>query len=362
MVGKVPVGGDAQISVQSMTNTLTSDAAATIRQILDMEAVGVDIARVSCPDKESTLALPEIIRHINVPLVADIHFDYHRGIEAADAGVACLRINPGNIGGKDKVSEVLRAAKANGCVIRIGINGGSLEKGLLEKYGEPCADAMVESAMNQAKMLEDGDFTNFKISVKSSSVLTTVEAYRKLAAVCDYPLHLGLTEAGGLRSGLIKSGIGMGALLMEGIGDTIRVSLTADVKEEVKAGFELLKALDLRYRGVRIVACPTCARKGYDVEKVVTALEDRLSGIIEPINVSVLGCVVNGIGEAAHSDIGVAGGGAGVAVVFIGGKQMFKVTADEAVDKVVDLVTEAVEFKQNYSDWLSRLQNKYTKV
>jgi len=361
-VGSVLIGGGAPIAVQSMTNTLTSNAAATIEQILRMEKVGADIVRVSCPDEESTAALPEIIKNVNVPLVADIHFHYQRGIEAADAGAACLRINPGNIGGQDRVREVVKAAKANGCAIRIGINGASLEKGLLEKYGEPCADAMVESAMNQAKMLEDEGFLNFKVSVKSSNVLTTVEAYRKLAAVCDHPLHLGLTEAGGLRTGLIKSGIGMGALLMEGIGDTIRVSLTADVEEEVRAGFELLKALDLRYRGVRIVSCPTCARKGYDVEKVVAALEDKLSHISEPINVSVMGCVVNGPGEAAHTDIGMAGGGAGVALVFIGGQQMFKVSAEEAVAKMVSLVEEAVALKRADKDWIKSLQQKYKKV
>lgn len=359
MVGNVAVGGDAPITVQSMTNTLTSDAKSTIEQILRMEEVGADIVRSSCPDEDSTKALREIIKNIHIPLIADIHFDYRRALEAADAGVACLRINPGNIGGQDRVKEVVKAAKAHNCCIRIGINGASMEKSLLEKYGEPCADAMVESALNQAKMLEDEDFCNFKISVKSSSVLTTVEAYRKLAAACDYPLHIGLTEAGGLRSGLLKSGIGMGALLMEGIGDTLRVSLTADVQEEVKAGFELLKALDLRHRGVRIVACPTCARKGYDVEKVVTALEERLATIADPLDVSVMGCVVNGPGEAAHTEIGMAGGGKGVVLVYIKGMPVKKISSDIAVDFMVDLVNEAIETKRHDEQWYQKLQAKY---
>lgn len=358
-VGNVPIGGDASISVQSMTNTLTSDAQATIRQILSMEEAGADIARSSCPDEESTAALKEIIKNIHIPLVADIHFHYKRALEAADAGAACLRINPGNIGSQDKVREVIKAAKANNCAIRIGINGGSLEKELLAKYGEPCADAMVESALNQAKMLEDEDFFNFKISVKSSNVMTTVAAYRKLASACDYPLHLGVTEAGGLRGGLIKSGIGIGSLLMEGIGDTLRVSLTADVKEEIKAGFEILKALDLRHRGVRIVSCPTCARKGYDVEKVVNTLEERLSHLSANLNVAVMGCVVNGPGEAAHADVAIAGGGNGINLVYIGGTPAFKVKSSDAVSVMVDLITEAIELKNTNSNWLNILQSRH---
>ncbi len=359
MVGNVPVGGDSPITVQSMTNTLTTDVNATVSQILHMEEAGVDIVRSSCPDEESAKAVAGIVKGIHVPLVADIHFDYKMALVAADRGAACLRINPGNIGGTDRVKEVVRAAKANGCAIRIGINGGSLEKTLLEKYHEPCADAIVESAINQAKVLEDADFFNFKISVKSSDVRTMVESYRKLAALCDYPLHLGVTEAGGLRTGLVKSGIGIGALLMEGIGDTLRVSLSADVTEEVKAGFELLKALDIRHRGVRIVSCPTCARRGFDVEKVVNALDEELSHIAEPLNVAVMGCVVNGPGEALHADVALAGGGKGVAMVYIGGETVRKISADEAVDFMVNLVEEAVKLKKSDGNWIKILQDKY---
>lgn len=359
MLGNVPVGGDAPISVQSMTNTLTHDVNATVSQILRMEEAGVDIVRASCPDKESATALAKIIRSIKVPMVADIHFDYKMALLAADAGAACLRINPGNIGGSEKVREVVNAAKNNGCAIRIGINGGSLEKKLLDKYKEPCADAIVESALNQAKILEDADFFNFKISVKSSNVMTMVESYRKLASLCDYPLHIGVTEAGGLRTGLIKSGIGMGTLLMEGIGDTLRVSLSADVLEEIKAGFEILKALDLRHRGIHIVSCPTCARKGFDVEKVVNALDERLSGISESLRVAVMGCVVNGPGEALHADVALAGGGGGVALVYIAGLPVRKISAENAEDFMVNLVRETAALKQTNSDWKILLQNKY---
>jgi (E)-4-hydroxy-3-methylbut-2-enyl-diphosphate synthase len=318
-VGDVAVGGDAPITVQSMTNTLTSDITSTVKQIKSMEEVGADIVRVSCPDEDSTKALPEIIKQVNVPIIADIHFHYQRGIEAAKAGAACLRINPGNIGSPDKVAEVVKAAKDYNCSIRIGINGGSLEKKLLEKYGEPCPDAMVESALNQAKMLEDLDFFETKISVKSSDTLTTIEAYRKLAAACDYPLHLGVTEAGSLRTGTVKSAIGLGSLLMEGIGDTLRVSLSADVTEEIKVGYDILKALDLRHRGIRFVSCPTCARKGYDVEKIVSTLEDKLSDMTTSMSVSILGCVVNGPGEAKETDIGLTGGGKNKHAVYIDG-------------------------------------------
>lgn len=340
-VGKVPVGDGAPISVQSMTNTPTSDVAATVAQIRAMEAVGVDIARVSCPDEESTAALKEIVKQVSVPIVADIHFHYKRGIEAAEAGAACLRINPGNIGSAERVREVVRAAKDYNCSIRIGVNGGSLEKALLEKYGEPCPEAMVESALNQAKMLEDEDFFNFKISVKSSDTLMMMKAYRLLAAACDYPLHLGVTEAGGLRAGTVKSALGIGTLLSEGIGDTLRVSLTADVTEEVKVGFEILRALGLRYRGVRIVSCPTCARKGIDVEKIVRSLEERLEHISVPLKLSVLGCVVNGIGEAREADIGVCGGGNGKALLFLHGEQKEQINADEVVEKMVALAEKA---------------------
>lgn len=339
MVGKVAVGGDAPITVQSMTNTPTSDVRATVEQIKRQEAVGCDITRCSCPDRESALALKEITRQVTIPVVADIHFDYRLGILAAENGASCLRINPGNIGSAERVKAVVQAAKDYGCSIRIGVNGGSLDKRLLEKYGEPCADAMVESALEQAKMLEDNDFREFKISVKSSNTMMTIEAYRKLAASCDYPLHLGVTEAGGLRAGTVKSALGIGSLLMQGIGDTLRVSLTADVEEEVKAGYEILKALDLRHRGVRIISCPTCARRGYDVQKTEETLEQRLAHIGKPLTLAVMGCVVNGPGEAAHADFGVCGGNEDN-MLYIGGKAAYKVKNEDIVDELVRLVEE----------------------
>ena len=337
-VGSVPVGDGAPISVQSMTNTPTADVAATVAQIRSLESVGADIVRVSCPDEESTKALREIVKQVKVPIVSDIHFHYKRAIESAEAGAACLRINPGNIGSAERVRDVVKAAKDYNCSMRIGVNGGSLDKHLLEKYGEPCADAMVESALEHAKILEDNDFLNFKISVKSSDTLMMMDAYRKLAAKCDYPLHLGVTEAGGLRAGTVKSALGIGTLLMEGIGDTLRVSLTADVTEEIKVGFEILRTLGLRYHGVRIVSCPTCARRGIDVEKVVKALEVRLEHISEPLKVAVMGCVVNGPGEAREADIGVCGGGNGKALLFVAGQQKEPIDANNAVDVIADLV------------------------
>lgn len=337
-VGSVPVGDGAPISVQSMTNTPTADVAATVAQIRSLEAVGADIVRVSCPDEESTKALREIVKQVKVPIVSDIHFHYKRAIESAEAGAACLRINPGNIGSAERVRDVVKAAKDYDCSIRIGVNGGSLDKHLLEKYGEPCADAMVESALEHAKILEDNDFFNFKISVKSSDTLMMMDAYRKLAAKCDYPLHLGVTEAGGLRAGTVKSALGIGTLLTEGIGDTLRVSLTADVTEEIKVGFEILRTLGLRYHGVRIVSCPTCARRGIDVEKVVKALEVRLEHISEPVKVAVMGCVVNGPGEAREADVGVCGGGNGKALLFVAGQQKDPIDANNAVDVIADLV------------------------
>lgn len=337
-VGSVPVGDGAPISVQSMTNTPTADVAATVAQIRSLESVGADIVRVSCPDEESTKALREIVKQVKVPIVSDIHFHYKRAIESAEAGAACLRINPGNIGSAERVRDVVKAAKDYNCSMRIGVNGGSLDKHLLEKYGEPCADAMVESALEHAKILEDNDFFNFKISVKSSDTLMMMDAYRKLAAKCDYPLHLGVTEAGGLRAGTVKSALGIGTLLMEGIGDTLRVSLTADVTEEIKVGFEILRTLGLRYHGVRIVSCPTCARRGIDVEKVVKALEVRLEHISEPLKVAVMGCVVNGPGEAREADIGVCGGGNGKALLFVAGQQKEPIDANNAVDVIADLV------------------------
>ena len=343
MVGNVAVGDGAVISVQTMTNTKTSDAAATIAQIKQAEDAGCDIIRVSCPDQDSTAALPEILKNIRIPLVADIHFHYKRALEAAKAGVACLRINPGNIGSRDGIREVVKAAKDNNCSIRIGVNGVSLEKSLLEKYGEPCADAMVESAVNQARMLEDEDFTDFKISVKASNTLVTMEAYRKLAKVCDYPLHLGITETGSMAAGLIKSAFGIGSLLDEGIGDTLRVSLTADIIHEVKAGFEILKTLDLRHRGVRIVSCPTCARTGYDVIGIVNTLEEKLTKITKPVKIAVMGCVVNGPGEALTADIGVTGGAGGNNMLYIKGKQAGIVKSADVVAKIVDLAYAAAE-------------------
>ena len=345
-VGKVPVGDGAPISVQSMTNTPTKDVAATVAQIRSLEAVGADIVRVSCPDEESTAALREIVKQVKVPVVADIHFHYKRAIESAEAGAACLRINPGNIGSADRVREVIKAAKDHNCSMRIGVNGGSLDKALLDKYGEPCPEAMVESALQHAKILEDNDFFNFKISVKSSDTLMMMEAYRQLAEQCDYPLHLGVTEAGGLRAGTVKSALGIGSLLMQGIGDTLRVSLTADVTEEIKVGFEILRTLGLRYHGVRIVSCPTCARRGIDVESVVKALEVRLEHISDPLKIAVMGCVVNGPGEAHGADIGVCGGGNGKALLFVKGVQKEPINAENVVETIAALAEQMVGSKQ----------------
>ncbi|MFC7047992.1 flavodoxin-dependent (E)-4-hydroxy-3-methylbut-2-enyl-diphosphate synthase [Emcibacter nanhaiensis] len=338
MVGDVPVGGDAPISVQSMTNTLTHDVEATMAQIRSLEEAGADIVRVSCPDEESTAALKDIVRQANVPIVADIHFHYKRAIEAAEAGAACLRINPGNIGSADRVREVVRAAKDHGCSMRIGVNAGSLEKHLLEQFGEPCPEAMVQSALEHAKILEDNDFRDFKISVKASDVFLAVAAYQGLAEACDYPLHLGITEAGGLRGGTVKSSIGMGMLLWSGIGDTIRVSLSADPVEEIKVGFEMLKSLDLRHRGVRIVSCPSCARQAFPVIKTVETLEKRLEHISTPMSLSIIGCVVNGPGEARETDIGLTGGGNGNHMVYLSGVTDHKIDDAHIVDHIVELV------------------------
>jgi len=337
-VGKVEVGGDAPISVQSMTNTLTTDVNATIKQINKLEEAGADIVRVSCPDQDSSLSLKKILKNVNVPIVADIHFHYKRAIEAAKSGANCLRINPGNIGSKEKVKEILKAAKDNNCSIRIGVNAGSLEKPLLEKYKEPCPEALVESAVNNIKILEDEDFLNFKISVKSSDVFLSTKAYRSLSKICDYPLHLGITEAGSLTSGSIKSSIGMGMLLMEGIGDTIRVSLSADPVEEVKIGYEILKSLNLRHKGVNIISCPSCARQGFPVIDTVKILEEKLSHIKEPITLSIIGCVVNGPGEASQTQIGLTGGGKGSHMMYISGLPHHKVASDNIIEEVVSLV------------------------
>ena len=342
-VGNVLVGGDAPIAVQTMTNTPTEDAAATIAQIQRAAEAGADIVRVSCPTEDATAAMPEICRASPVPIVADIHFHYKRGIEAADAGAACLRINPGNIGSEARVKEVVAAARANGCSIRIGVNGGSLERHLLEKYGEPCPDAMVESALDHARILDDLGFHDYKISVKASDMFLTVAAYQQLADATDAPLHLGITEAGGLRTGTVKSSIGMGTLLWAGIGDTIRVSLSADPVEEVKVGFEMLKSLGLRTRGVNIVACPSCARQGFDVIKTVEILEQRLSHIHEPISLSIIGCVVNGPGEAALTDLGFTGGGKESGKMFVAGRPDHNVSNADMIEHIVELVEQKAE-------------------
>jgi (E)-4-hydroxy-3-methylbut-2-enyl-diphosphate synthase len=337
-VGPVAVGGDAPVSVQTMTNTLTTDVQGTLDQIRRAAEAGADIVRVSCPDEDSTKAFREIVKGSPVPLIADIHFHYKRGIEAALAGAACLRINPGNIGSHERVREVVKAAKDQGCSMRIGVNAGSLDKHLLEKYGEPCPDALVESALEHAKLLEDNDFFEFKIAVKASDVFMAVAAYQGLAKACDYPLHLGITEAGGLTTGTVKSAMGIGSLLWQGIGDTLRVSLTADVVEEVKVGWEILKGLDLRHRGVRVVSCPTCARQGFDVIKTVEALEARLTHIRTPVTVSILGCVVNGPGEARETMIGITGGGSGSHKVYLGGSPDHNVDTGTMIDHIVELV------------------------
>ena len=337
-VGKVLVGGDAPISVQTMTNTDTSDVKATIEQVQRAAVAGADIVRISTPDESSTRALREIVAESPVPIVADIHFHYKRAIEAAEAGAACLRINPGNIGDARRVAEVIRAAKDHGCSIRIGVNAGSLERHLLEKYGEPCPDAMVESGLDHIRILQDNDFHEFKISVKASDVFMAAAAYQQLADATDAPIHLGITEAGGLVSGTVKSAIGLGNLLWMGIGDTIRVSLSADPVEEVKVGFEILKSLGLRHRGVTIISCPSCARQGFDVIKTVSTLEDRLAHITTSLSLSVIGCVVNGPGEALMTDVGFTGGGAGSGMVYLAGKQSHKMGNDKMIDHIVEQV------------------------
>jgi (E)-4-hydroxy-3-methylbut-2-enyl-diphosphate synthase len=340
MVGNVPVGGDAPITVQTMTNTLTTDVDATVAQIRTCEEAGVDIIRVSCPDEESTAALKDIVRQVKVPIVADIHFHYKRAIEAAQAGAACLRINPGNIGSAERVRDVVKAARDHGCSMRIGVNAGSLERDLLEKYGEPCPEAMVESALDHARILEDNDFFDFKISVKASDVFLAVAAYQALADACDYPLHVGVTEAGGLRSGTVKSSIGMGSLLWAGIGDTIRVSLSAEPAEEVRVGFDILKSLNLRHRGVNVISCPSCARQNFNVIETVKILEDRLAHISTPMSLSIIGCVVNGPGEARETDIGFTGGGNNTHQVYLNGSMAHRLKDEDIVQHLVRLVEE----------------------
>ena len=334
-VGDVKIGGDNPISVQSMTNTLTTNIKGTIEQINDISEEGADIVRVSCPDSESTKALKEITNHVSIPLVADIHFHYKRAIEAAENGAKCLRINPGNIGDESKIREVLNAAKNNDCSIRIGVNAGSLERDILEKFKEPCPEALVESALRNIRVLEDQDFFNFKVSVKSSDVFLSIAAYRQLSKVCDYPLHLGITEAGSFIPGSIKSSIGLGSLLMDGIGDTIRISLSDDPIQEIKIGNEILKSLNLRERGVKIISCPSCARQAFEVIETVKILEKKLSHIKTPITLSIIGCVVNGPGEAAMTDIGITGGGKGNNMLYLSGLQKEKVLTDDIIDRVV---------------------------
>ncbi|MDA8791024.1 flavodoxin-dependent (E)-4-hydroxy-3-methylbut-2-enyl-diphosphate synthase [Candidatus Pelagibacter bacterium] len=347
-VGDVKVGGDNPISVQSMTNTLTTDVKATINQIVEIQEEGADLVRVSCPDEDSSKALKEITKSVNIPVIADIHFHYKRAIEAAENGAKCLRINPGNIGDKDKVHEVLKAAKDNNCSIRIGVNAGSLEKDILEKYKEPCPEALVESALRNIKILEDKDFFNFKISVKSSDVFLSIAAYRQLSSITDYPLHLGITEAGSFVSGSIKSAIGLGGLLLDGIGDTIRVSLSDDPVKEIKIGNEILKSLNLKNRGVKIISCPSCARQAFQVIDTVKILEEKLAHIKTPITLSIIGCVVNGPGEAAMTDIGITGGGKGNNMLYLSGIQSEKVLTDNIISKVVEEVEKkASELEKN---------------
>tara|TARA_B100000131_G_scaffold319053_1_gene364158 strand:+ start:96 stop:1196 length:1101 start_codon:yes stop_codon:yes gene_type:complete len=342
-VGNVKIGGNNPISVQSMTNTITKDTKATINQINKIASEGADLVRVSCPDKESTIALKEIVKHSSVPIIADIHFHYLRAIESAENGAKCLRINPGNIGDSKKIREVISAAKNNNCAIRIGVNAGSLEKDILEKYKEPCPEALVESALRNIKIIEDEDFFNFKISVKSSDVFLSIGAYKQLSKVTDYPLHLGITEAGSFLPGSIKSSIGLGTLLLDGIGDTIRVSLSDDPVEEVKIGNEILKSLNLRSRGVKIISCPSCARQAFQVINTVKILEEKLSHIKTPITLSIIGCVVNGPGEAAYTDIGITGGGKGNNMLYIKGLQTEKVINNNIISRVVELVEKKAE-------------------
>ncbi|MDC2980049.1 flavodoxin-dependent (E)-4-hydroxy-3-methylbut-2-enyl-diphosphate synthase [Candidatus Pelagibacter sp.] len=347
-VGDVKVGGENPITVQSMTNTLTSDVKSTIKQIEEIQSEGADIVRVSCPDESSSKALKEITKHINIPIVADIHFHYKRAIEAAENGASCLRINPGNIGDKKKIIEIIKSAKNNNCSIRVGVNAGSLEKDILEKFKEPCPEALVESAIRNIEILEDMDFSNLKVSVKSSDVFLSVEAYRQLSRKIDYPLHLGITEAGSFISGSIKSSIGLGILLKEGIGDTIRISLSDDPVKEVTIGNEILKSLNLRNRGVKIISCPSCARQGFQVIDTVRVLEEKLSHIKTPITLSIIGCVVNGPGEAAMTDVGITGGQKGSNMLYLSGVQSEKVMTEDMITKVIQEVEKkASEFENN---------------
>ncbi len=334
-VGTLKIGGDNPISVQSMTNTLTQDINSTIKQINKITEAGADLVRISCPDEDSTKALKKIVPAVKIPIVADIHFHYRRAIEAAKNGADCLRINPGNIGDTKKIKEVIKAAKDNNCSIRVGVNAGSLEKDILEKFKEPCPEALVESAVRNVEILENEDFYNLKVSVKSSDVFLSIGAYRKLSKIIDYPLHVGITEAGSFLPGTIKSSIGFGSLLLDGIGDTIRVSLSDDPVQEVKVGNEILKSLNLRNRGVKIISCPSCARQGFKVIETVKILEEKLSHIKTPITLSIIGCVVNGPGEAAFTDIGITGGGKGNNMLYLSGAQIEKISTEEIIEKVL---------------------------
>ena len=346
-VGNLKIGGDNPISVQSMTNTLTTNVTETIKQINEITDAGADLVRVSCPDEDSTKALKKIIHAINIPIVADIHFHFKRAVEAAQNGADCLRINPGNIGDKNKIKEVIKAAKDNNCSIRVGVNAGSLEKDILEKFKEPCPEALVESAIRNIEILENEDFSNLKVSVKSSDVFLSIGAYRQLSEKIDYPLHIGITEAGSFLPGTIKSSIGFGSLLLDGIGDTIRVSLSDDPVEEIKVGNEILKSLNLRHRGVKIISCPSCARQGFQVIETVKTLEKKLSHISTPVTLSIIGCVVNGPGEAALTDIGITGGGKGNNMLYLSGIQMEKVLTDNIIDKVIFEVEKKVSEIEN---------------
>ena len=329
-VGGVAVGGDAPISVQSMTNTNTADAESTVAQVKRLQQVGADIVRISIPDMEAAEAFGEIRKQISIPLVADIHFDHKIALRVAELGVDCLRINPGNIGKEERVREVVASARDHGIPIRIGVNAGSLEKDLQKKYQEPTPEAMVESALRHIDYLDRLDFQEFKVSLKASDVFMTVSAYRLLADQIEQPLHLGITEAGGFRSGSVKSSIGLGLLLSEGIGDTIRVSLAADPVEEIKVGFDILKSLHLRSKGVNLIACPSCSRQNFDVISTVNALEERLEDIIEPIDVAVIGCVVNGPGEAKEVQVAVTGGDPNL--IYLNGAPDHKADNEELVD------------------------------
>lgn len=346
-VGNVAIGGDAPISVQSMTNTKTTDVEGTIRQVNECFEAGAELMRISVPDKESSESLAKIIPHCPVPIIADIHFHYRRAIESAQAGAKCLRINPGNIGSDDKIKEVIKAAKDYGCSIRIGVNAGSLEQDLLEKYKTPTPEALVESAKRHMSLLEDNDFFNFKISVKASDIFLAVESYKALAQICDYPFHIGITESGSLSAGTVKSSIGLGNLILNGIGDTMRVSLSADPVEEVKVAYQILKSLGIRNNGVNIISCPSCARQAFDVIKTVEEVEKRVAHIKTPLTVSILGCVVNGLGEALHTQIGITGGGSEKHNVYLNGKPSHKVSSSELIDHVVNLIEEEAKNVQN---------------